>query len=76
MYLNDSFVEDMHNLSDYCNYTSYVEEYFQFPPPGKLPVLPNPYNDPNYTCDMFDIVYEAELLVNPCFNVGDPCIVQ
>lgn len=71
MYLNQSFLDAMHELSDYCNYTQYMETYFEFPPThGKFPVLPDPYNDPNYTCDMFDIVYEAELLVNPCFNVS------
>lgn len=70
MYLNDSFVDQMHQLADYCNYTSFMDTYFQFPPPeGKFPVLPDPYDDRNYTCDIFDIVYSAELLVNPCFNI-------
>lgn len=70
MYLNESFVDDMHKLSEYCNYTQYVDKYLTFPPPQeKFPVLPDPYEDPEYTCDMFDIVYSAELLVNPCFNV-------
>lgn len=70
MYLNDSFVEAMDNLSSYCNYTQYMDKYFKFPPPNeKYPVLPSPYDDPMYTCDIFDIVYSAELLVNPCFNI-------
>lgn len=71
MYLNESFLDSMHNLSDSCNYTEYMNTYFNFPPPeGKFPVLPDPYEDPDYTCAMFDIVLEAELLVNPCFNVS------
>lgn len=70
MYLNQSFVDSIHELSDYCNYTQFMDTYFQFPPPQeKFPVLPDPYNDDNYTCAMFDIVYAAELLVNPCFNI-------
>lgn len=70
-YLNETFLETMHQLSDYCNYTSYMDKYFKFPPPHeKFPVLPDPYNGPPYTCAMFDIVLEAELLVNPCFNVS------
>ena len=70
LYLNQTFLDTMHALSDSCNFTSYMDTYFQFPPPeGKFPVLPDPYEDPDYTCDIFDLVYSAELLVNPCFNI-------
>ncbi|KAF2840835.1 serine carboxypeptidase [Patellaria atrata CBS 101060] len=69
-YLNDSFMEAIHARNDECNYTDYLNTYLTFPPPeGPFPVLPDPFASENYTCDMFDSVYEAELLVNPCFNI-------
>ena len=70
LYLNQSFLDDMHKLSDQCNFTAYMDKYSKFPPPHeKFPVLPDPYDDPKYTCDIFDVVYDAILAVNPCFNI-------
>ena len=70
MYLNETFLAQIHERADQCNYTSYFEKYLQFPPPpGPFPVLPDPFASDNYTCDMFDTVYEALLEVNPCFNI-------
>ncbi|KAI5199184.1 serine carboxypeptidase [Aureobasidium subglaciale] len=70
IYLNDTFLKQIHDRADQCNYTSYLEKYLTFPPPQeKFPLLPNPYASDTYECDMFDTVYEAILLVNPCFNI-------
>ncbi|KAF2004042.1 alpha/beta-hydrolase [Amniculicola lignicola CBS 123094] len=69
-YLNDTFMEQMRARNKECNYTDYWDTYFQFPPPaGPFPVLPDPYNDENYTCDMLDNLYSGLLAVNPCFNI-------
>lgn len=69
-YLNDTFMDQIRERADTCNYTSYFDTYLTFPPPaGPFPVLPDPYASENYTCDMFDTVLEATLLVNPCFNL-------
>jgi len=69
-FLNDTFSKAIHAKADQCGYTAYLEKYFQFPPPpGPFPVLPDPYNSPNYTCDIFDDLYSALLEVNPCFNI-------
>ena len=68
--MNDTFLKQIHDRADQCGYTEYLEKYLTFPPPqGSFPVLPDPFSTDNYTCDMFDTVLEAELLVNPCFNV-------
>ncbi|KAF2867529.1 serine carboxypeptidase-like protein [Massariosphaeria phaeospora] len=70
MYLNDTFMTQMRERQDQCNYTDYWDTYFQFPPPsGPQPVLPDPFNSDTYACDMFDNFYAAILEVNPCFNI-------
>ena len=69
LYLNDTFLKQIHERNDFCNYTDYFNTYLQFPPPGPLPLLPDPFASRKYTCDMFDTVYSAILEVNPCFNI-------
>jgi carboxypeptidase D len=74
MNINQSYLDALRWTHEYCNYSSYLDEYFTFPPPsGAFPVLPDPYADTdpnsNYTCDIFDYAYYAALLANPCFNI-------
>ena len=48
-YLNESFLNTMHEKADSCNYTSYLDTYLTFPPPkGKFPVLPDPFLSDTY----------------------------
>lgn len=69
-YLNDTFMEQMRQHNEFCNYTQYLDKYLTFPPPQeKFPVLPDPYASQTYNCDQFDNFYNALLLVNPCFNI-------
>ena len=66
--LNQSFVDEIHQANDRCNYTSYYNKYLQFPPPkGPFPVLKDLYSNPG--CDVLDSVYSAVLERNPCFNI-------
>ncbi|GKT43464.1 putative serine carboxypeptidase [Colletotrichum spaethianum] len=70
LYLNQTFLDQVRDRQDSCNYSSYIDTYFKFPPPQEpFPVLPDPYNSDTYACDMFDTFYEAILEVNPCFNI-------
>ncbi|KAL5120845.1 hypothetical protein ACEQ8H_001326 [Pleosporales sp. CAS-2024a] len=70
LYLNESFLERARERQRECGYDTYLEKYFTFPGPNvSVPVLPDPYASPNYTCDMFDNMYGAILQVNPCFNI-------
>lgn len=49
-YLNETFLDTMNERAAFCNYTAYLDKYLTFPPPQeKFPVLPDPYNDPDYT---------------------------
>ncbi|PNS14611.1 Carboxypeptidase Y [Sphaceloma murrayae] len=69
LYLNDSFIAAFTARAQECGYLDYMDKYFTFPPPGPLPLLPDPYNSDNYSCDVFDDAYSAILEVNPCFNI-------
>ncbi|KAK5076238.1 hypothetical protein LTS08_006865 [Lithohypha guttulata] len=68
-YLNETFMSDLRDLNQYCNYTQYMEKYYTFPPPQEsFPVLPDPYATEN-GCYLFDYVLEAAIAVNPCFDL-------
>ncbi|KAF2492862.1 alpha/beta-hydrolase [Lophium mytilinum] len=69
-YLNETFLEEMREHNEFCNYTQYMDKYLTFPPPQEpFPVLPDPYASEDYTCDQFDNFYAAILAVNPCYNI-------
>ncbi|KAF9736664.1 serine carboxypeptidase [Paraphaeosphaeria minitans] len=68
--LNETFLNQVREVQDHCNYSSYLDTYFTFPPPQEsFPVLEGPTRHNNYSCDQFDNLYGAILEVNPCFNI-------
>ncbi|KAJ4992892.1 serine carboxypeptidase [Stagonosporopsis vannaccii] len=70
LYLNETFLQQIHDRQDSCNYSSYLDTYFKFPPPQEpFPVLTDPYSTEDGACANFDTVYAAILEVNPCFNI-------
>ena len=71
--LNQSFVDDLVSLDQSCGYAAYREKYLQFPPPGiQPPIFFNFTSEAN--CDVFDLIDNAALEVNPCFDIYE--IVQ
>lgn len=68
--LNDSFVKQLHNMSDACGYDSFLEEALTFPPKGVLPTPPN-VDLSDDSCDTFDALFYAISEVNPCFDLYD-----
>ena len=66
--LNDSFVEQIHSLSKTCGYDAFMEQSLVFPPKGPLATPPNA-DSSNDTCNIWEMVYEAASLVNPCFDI-------
>jgi carboxypeptidase D len=66
--LNSTFLADLHNMSDACGYTSFMEQGLQFPPKGPLPTPPNA-DASDESCDTFTAVFNAISLVNPCFDI-------
>ncbi|MCJ1313735.1 hypothetical protein MMC25_007415 [Agyrium rufum] len=71
--LNDTLMNAVSTNADACNYTSYMDTCPTFPTPGQFPPSPD-LNAPS--CDVADDVYNAAILVNPCFDayhVTDGC---
>ncbi|SMR57184.1 unnamed protein product [Zymoseptoria tritici ST99CH_1E4] len=67
--LNSTFVDAMHNASDACGHTKFLNDYLTFPPPpGPMPDPPDGlvYRD---GCDTWTAILNATFLVNPCFNI-------
>ena len=70
LFFNNTFMAEMEKLNKDCGYTDYYDKYFRFPPPpGPFPELTNPYSTPNYTCDIFDPLIDAQSFINGCFNI-------
>jgi carboxypeptidase D len=61
---NQTFMADLHERADKCGYTDYMEKYLTFPPVSKLPTL-NTSDD----CHLWNDIFEAVFLTNPCFDV-------
>lgn len=57
---------DIHARADKCGYTDFMNKYLTFPPPDPLP---NPPSDQKKGCDLWDDIYYAVSLVNPCFDM-------
>ena len=56
-----------------CGYQAYLDKYFTFPPPGPFPQT---LNSSAPGCDLNDDIFDAELLINPCWNyyhVSETC---
>ena len=73
--LNDTFVEYMHAKANNCGYTQFMDEYLVFPPKGQQPgpmSLPGVNTTSGETldsCDVFDDIFSAVSLINPCFDI-------
>ncbi|EMC92156.1 hypothetical protein BAUCODRAFT_115526 [Baudoinia panamericana UAMH 10762] len=65
---NQTFMDDIHARDVACGYSAFRELALQFPPNKTLPTPPNVhYNKPG--CSIWDDIFEAALLVNPCWDV-------
>ena len=66
--LNSTFVKKIDDLDKSCGYADYRAKYLTYPPSG-----PQPPKYLNLTaeadCDIFDLIDEAALAVNPCFDI-------
>ncbi|KAG9555688.1 serine carboxypeptidase, partial [Aureobasidium melanogenum] len=66
--LNASFLAKMETLHQSCGYADYIDKYLTFPASGvQPPALFNFTSDAS--CDLFDLINEASLVVNPCFDI-------
>lgn len=67
--LNQTYLAGFKQRAKQCGYIDYMEKYFQFPPKGPLPLLPDPYETGNYACDALDDAFSAISDQNPCANI-------
>ena len=58
----------LHTQADSCGYTSFLDDYLVYPPAGPLPDPPMS-NDTTGYCDVWDAIFQAASLINPCFDI-------
>jgi carboxypeptidase D len=70
---NDSFVADIHKRHESCGYKAHIDKYLAYPPPGQQPVILASQNSTGglrpECASLFDDVFNAVALVNPCFDI-------
>ncbi|KAI8589035.1 putative pheromone processing carboxypeptidase [Geranomyces variabilis] len=64
--LNDTFMATIQKKAHKRGYTDYMNKYLVFPPAGPQPTVPV---DPAPGCDVWMDIFEAVLLINPCFDI-------
>ena len=66
--LNATFMKTIEGLDESCGYKALRDKYLTFPPPGPQP--PKYFNaTAEANCDVFTMIDNAALAVNPCFNI-------
>jgi carboxypeptidase D len=74
---NDTFMADLAFAHEFCGYANYTQTYLQFPPIAAQPPIDYGFNNISFTtlqnktinCDVWNQIYDAAYLTNPCFNV-------
>lgn len=68
--INNTYLTQLNQDQDYCNYTAYIQKYFTFPPPsGPIPFPVNTSQSLPRRCETYFNVATAATALNPCFNV-------
>ena len=65
---SQTFLAQIDSVAARCNYKDYMAKYVTYPPQGLLP-LPGASTEFDPGCDVWDMILEAALLVNPAFNL-------
>ncbi|KAF8477756.1 Alpha/Beta hydrolase protein [Russula ochroleuca] len=65
---NQSFLAQLDQIADKCNYNSFLEKYLTYPPPPAPFSLPGKSAEADPGCDVYTQIIEAVLLLNPAFN--------
>lgn len=65
--LNDTYMATLRALDQSCGYAAFRDNYLKFPATGILPTPPSS-SAQNGSCDLWDAVYNAVSLINPCFE--------
>ncbi|TFY76116.1 hypothetical protein EWM64_g7897 [Hericium alpestre] len=65
---NQSFMAELDSIAARCNYSDYFEKHVSYPPTGLLP-LPGRSTEFERGCDVWDMIFDAAVIVNPAFNI-------
>ncbi|KAF5363862.1 hypothetical protein D9756_001081 [Leucocoprinus leucothites] len=66
--LNQTIMAELDAIAKRCNYAGYFEKHVTYPPKGLLP-LPGKSTSADRGCDVWDMIFDAALTVNPAFDI-------
>ncbi|KAI9430047.1 alpha/beta-hydrolase [Russula earlei] len=66
---NQSFLATINKIAKGCNYTSYLKNFLTYPPPLAPFPLPGISVESDPGCDVYSLIVEAVLLLNPAFDI-------
>ncbi|KAI9720473.1 MAG: hypothetical protein M1828_005644 [Chrysothrix sp. TS-e1954] len=67
---NETFMNHLEDLHQQCGYVDLIDKYLTFPPPGNQPAKYYNFSDKaDIKCDVFDLINDAALTINPCFDI-------
>ncbi|EKM76102.1 hypothetical protein AGABI1DRAFT_45474 [Agaricus bisporus var. burnettii JB137-S8] len=66
--LNQTAMKELDEIALRCNYAGYMDEFVTYPPKGPLP-LPGKSTFADPGCDVWDLIFEEAIRVNPAFNI-------
>jgi carboxypeptidase D len=68
-FVSQSFLAQIDQIADKCNYNSYLKKYLTYPPPPAPFALPGTSINGDPGCDVYEEIIGAALLLNPAFNI-------
>ena len=69
LFVSQSFLAQIDEVANTCNYNSYLQKYLSYPPPPAPFPLPGKSVEYDPGCDVWDQIVDAALLLNPAFNI-------
>lgn len=60
---------ELEKISADCNYTNYAKKFLTYPPTTSVFPLPGTSEDPDGYCDIWGLIIDAALILNPAFDV-------
>ena len=68
-FVSQSFLAQINQIADKCNYNSYLKTFLTYPPPPAPFALPGTSIEADPGCNVHDEIIRAVLLLNPAFNI-------
>ncbi|KAI0751809.1 alpha/beta-hydrolase [Daedaleopsis nitida] len=65
---NQTFLAHLDSVAASCGYADYMDKFVTYPPKGLLP-LPGKSTEADRGCDVWDMIFDAAITINPAFNI-------